>query len=269
MFTGPFAPPATPRVRPGRAPAALAILAAVATLVPSTALAEGPAPPTMSLFGTPGFIDNPPTGEALSDGELAITAAGMDGGVLRNTFTFQFSPPRLTGTFRYAAHGDGGVWDYTNYDRSFDWNFQLLRESAFLPSLSVGMRDFAGTGRYSSEYLVASKQVGPVTISGGLGWGGRLAGHPRPILEGADAIDTWEYWFTGTPELFGGLRWQVNDRLSLVAEYSRDSYQVEVDDFASPMTAHGTSARITRSGTGTSACTTPMAHKSGCVPPMR
>lgn len=221
MFTGPT-DPCTGR---GCASIALVTLAALLALSPLAARAEGPAP-SQSLFGTPGFIDNP-SGEALPDGELAITAAGMDG-VLRNTFTFQFSP-RLTGTFRYAAHGDG-FWDYTNYDRSFDWNYQILREGEILPSLSIGMRDFAGTGRYSSEYLVASKHVGPVTVSAGLGWG-RLAGHARPILEGANAIDTWEYWFTGTPEVFGGLRWQVNDRLSLVAEYSRDTYEVEAADF--------------------------------------
>ena len=213
----------------GRGAIALCTLAALGLLIPLPGLAD-PAPPpaaaTQSLFGTPGQVDNP-SGEALPDGELVITTAVLHG-TLRNTLTFQFSP-RLTGTFRYAAHGDG-FWDYTNYDRSFDWNYQLLTEGAVRPSLSIGMRDFAGTGRYSSEYLVASKHIGPVTVSAGLGWG-RLAGHPRPILEGADAIDTWEYWFTGSPEVFGGLRWQVSDKLSLVAEYSRDTYAVEAADF--------------------------------------
>ena len=181
---------------------------------------------TLSLFGTTGFIDNP-SGEALPNGEMVLTTAGLDG-VLRNSFTFQFTP-RLTGTFRYAAHGPG-FWDYINYDRSFDLNYQIVQEGELLPSISIGMRDFAGTGRYSSEYLVATKHLGPVTISGGLAWG-RLAGHARPKLEGADAIDTWKYWFTGKTQLFGGLRWQVNDRLNLVAEYSHDTYALEAADY--------------------------------------
>ena len=39
--------------------------------------------------------------------------------------------------------------------------FQLLREDedGWRPSLALGLRDFLGTGVYSTEYLVATKTV--------------------------------------------------------------------------------------------------------------
>lgn len=190
----------------------------------AAALAQSSSGTRLSSFGLPGLIDTP-TAETLEDAEIALSFATIGKGILRNTAAFQITP-RLTGSFRYAAHGrtigDGG-----NYDRSFDFSYLLLREGKYLPALAFGMRDFAGTGNYSSEYLVATKHLGPhLTLSAGVGWG-RIAGQARPVLIDGASIDTYKYWFSGEMGYFGGLHWQVNDRLSLVAEYSPDTYDYE------------------------------------------
>ena len=66
--------------------------------------------------------------------------------------------------------------DYDLFDRSFDLQFQLLKErGAWQPSLALGFRDFLGTGVYSGEYLVATQDGRQdFTVTAGVGWG-RLA----------------------------------------------------------------------------------------------
>lgn len=198
---------------------------------------------TLSFYGTPGTIDMP-NAYVLEDGEIALTSAAF-GDTVRNTFTFQITP-RLQGSFRYAYiagfNFDGG----DRFDRSFDLSYQIMRETDRMPAIAVGLRDFGGTGVYSSEYLVASKQVGPATITGGLGWG-RLAGRnaidaPLGVLAdrfesrpdaGAGGISTtgqldFDAWFRGDASPFASLSWDVSDKLTIMAEYSPDLYEQEV-----------------------------------------
>ena len=57
-------------------------------------------------------------------------------------------------------------------DKSFDAKFRLVKETNLLPSISLGLRDFAGTGVFSSEYIVMSKFLfGNIDVTGGIGWG--------------------------------------------------------------------------------------------------
>lgn len=198
----------------------------------------------LSTYGTPGLIDMP-TAETLPDGYLALTAAAFRD-TSRNTLTFQMLP-WAHGSFRYAYIRDfdrGGA--LSRYDRSFDVHFQLSRETRTTPALAIGLRDFGGTGIYASEYLVATKTIGDrLTVTGGLGWG-RLAGrggfsNPLGILGsrfktrppanaggigGTGQLD-FGNWFRGDAALFGGFRYAVNERLSLVGEYSSDAYPAE------------------------------------------
>ncbi len=208
---------------------------------------------TLSFYGTPGLMDMP-SAYVLGDGELAMTLAGF-GPNLRGTLAFQITP-RLTGAFRYSwidnFNRDGG----DRYDRSFDLAYQITRETETVPAISIGLRDFGGTGIYSSEYIVASKAITPtVTVTGGMGWG-RLAGRnavsspfafiddrfeTRPFA-GEGGIDTtgqvdFGLWFRGDVSPFGGLTWQVSDKLTLMAEYAPDLYQREVErGAAAPLT---------------------------------
>ncbi len=198
---------------------------------------------TLSFYGTPGLIDMP-NAYVLEDGEIALTTAGF-GDTLRNTFTFQFTP-RLQGSFRYSYIKGFNFGRTDIYDRSFDVSYQVIRESNLWPAVSVGLRDFGGTGIYSSEYVVATKALTPqITVTGGLGWG-RLAGRNSFASPFAGISDRFEVrpdvneggisttgqvdfgaWFRGDVAPFAGVSWAVNDKLTLLAEYSPDLYAQE------------------------------------------
>ncbi|MDX1782488.1 MAG: YjbH domain-containing protein, partial [Thalassovita sp.] len=198
-----------------------------------------PPPPGFNLYGNVGLIDMP-TADMAPDATLSTTFAHF-AGTTRNTLTFQVLP-RLSGSFRYTSI-DGlvipGSTTYdgsaTYYDRSFDLRYQLLSESSNRPALSLGLRDFIGTGRYSSEYIVASKAITPaLRITGGLGWGrlgsygaiGSMGSRPGATI-GKGGIPTYDRWFRGDFAPFGGLEWRASDRLSFKAEYSSDIYSDE------------------------------------------
>lgn len=197
---------------------------------------------TLSFYGTPGIVDMP-SARMLEDGTLALTTS-YAGKSLRNTLTFQFAP-WASGSFRYSILDDfGGAGGGNLYDRSFDLHVQLIKETPNRPSLAFGLRDIVGTGVYSGEYLVASKSFGnQVTVSGGLGWGrlgsrngfqnplgiidDRFETRPRPNQGGVGGEPNIDNWFRGDAAVFGGLVWNVNDQLSLKAEYSSDAYTRE------------------------------------------
>lgn len=62
-------------------------------------------------------------------------------------------------------------FEYQDYkDKGFNLKLKLLNEGYF-PSIAIGFNDFAGTGLYSSEYIVASYGIDNVDIHTGIGWG--------------------------------------------------------------------------------------------------
>ena len=61
--------------------------------------------------------------------------------------------------------------DQTYKDKSFNLKIKLIEETTRFPELSIGFRDFIGTGKFSSEYIVSSKKIGDFDITVGLGWG--------------------------------------------------------------------------------------------------
>ena len=62
-------------------------------------------------------------------------------------------------------------YEYQDYkDKGFNVKFRVKEEGVF-PAIAVGFNDFAGTGFYSSEYIVASYGVGKIDTHFGLGWG--------------------------------------------------------------------------------------------------
>ncbi|MGR3795596.1 YjbH domain-containing protein [Vannielia sp. SX4] len=210
------------------------------------AVAPSASAQTLSFYGTPGLVDMP-TAEALPDGSLALTTANY-GPIWRHTLTFQLSP-RVSASFRYAAQGNDPGPAIPEYDRSFDLNILLREEDAYWPAIALGLRDFGGTGIYSGEYVVASKYVTPtLQLTGGIGWG-RFAGRGRfenPLGILNDRFETrpeqdtrtgeigFDQWFRGDAAFFGGLKWHATERLTLVAEYSSDTYRLETTGRLAP-----------------------------------
>lgn len=198
--------------------------------------------PTLSFYGTPGILDMP-TATAMHDGDVSLSA-GYFGGNLRYTLTFQITP-RLSGSFRYAILDK---FDDPNnrYDRSFDLRYLLQEEGDRSPAVSVGLIDFGGSGEYASEFIAATKTFNRLQVTGGIGWG-RLStrnGFSNPLGflssgfetrpgQGKSITETGKLdfgnWFRGDAALFGGVQYQVNDRLVLSAEYSSDAYLRETE----------------------------------------
>ena len=106
----------------------------------SPAYAEQESGSLRNTYGEVGILDMP-SGHMARDGELAFTIGDIDG---LEHFGLNFvALPWFEGSFRYSrvVHG----W----YDRSFGAKFRLFREGTYMPDVSVGFRDFLGTGVYS------------------------------------------------------------------------------------------------------------------------
>lgn len=195
--------------------------------------------PSLNFYGLPGLVDMP-TAEALPDGQFVVGISNF-AGTTRTTMSFQ-ATPRITASFRYVGIQDWNSNGFSTYrDRSFDVRYLALRERKYLPAVSIGLQDFAGTGVYAGEYIVATKtfetaNAGIIKVTGGLGWG-RLGsngsiGSPfgrrgRFVAGSTGGSLSFDQWFRGPVAPFGGVEWQVNDKLGFKAEYSSDAYRPE------------------------------------------
>ncbi|WP_259969816.1 YjbH domain-containing protein [Leisingera caerulea] len=204
-------------------------------------------PPSLNFYGSPGIIDMP-SAEMLPDGQYAVTYSWF-GGTSRYNITFQ-ALPWLSASFRYNGIQDLGLFGFdTYYDRGFDVRARLWRERRWLPEVTLGLQDFAGTGVYAAEYFAATKRFeaaalgwgrapGRLKLTAGLGWG-RLGSHgaigstggPRPSFVGGSTGGklATDQWFRGDVAPFAGFEWQPDARWSLKAEYSTDAYETETE----------------------------------------
>jgi hypothetical protein len=189
------------------------------------------------LYGTPGLIDMP-TAQSADDAEIAATISHF-AGTTRTTLSFQISP-RLSGSFRYSRIEKFLSDKASLYDRSFDLRYRMIDEGAYRPAIAIGLQDIIGTGIYSGEYIVATKQIMPTfEVTAGLGWGrlGSSDGFSNPLgfiderfesrpggFTGTGGQIESARWFRGDAALFGGIKWQATDELRLMAEYSSDAY---------------------------------------------
>ena len=220
------------------------ISAATLALAVLSAPAMAQSRPTLNLSGTTGLIDLP-SGEQQPDGFLTLDHGEL-GPIFRNTLSFQITP-RLSGSFRYLGvhHWNrlfcppdcgGANAFHTYFDRNFDLSYQILTERKYRPAVSIGLQDFIGTGLSAAEYIAATKSFGPrLKVTAGLGFG-RLGSYgalgapfgPRPKPDvGNGGNLNYKEWFRGDMAPFGGLEYQISDRLNLKAEYSSDNYDEE------------------------------------------
>ena len=208
----------------------------IATIIPCLVSSSETKPVTANNFGLPGIIDLP-TARRFSDGELVVTQQ-LHKSLARTGISFQ-ALPRLGLSFRYTGHGNTGREAYgrTNHDRSFDAHLPLIDEGKYMPAISIGLRDFIGTGWYSSEYLVSTKSFRKFEITGGLGFG-RLAGRgafSNPLNIFSSRFDRRDSnavgrggtlgtinWFQGDASSFYGVQYYPSDKITISAEYTPD-----------------------------------------------
>lgn len=158
--------------------------AGIALLLLSTAVADAahaadwepfPATRFVNDFGGVGLVQTP-TARFAADGQLYFGGSRVY--PYERYFVTVQATPWMEASLRYTSVDNRLYSDVPDFsgeqsykDRGLDVKLRLLKEGRVLPALAVGGRDFLGTGLFSSEYFVASKDIGPFDASFGIGWG--------------------------------------------------------------------------------------------------
>ena len=71
---------------------------------------------------------------------------------------------------RYCGVESDPVCAQDSKDKGFNVKFKVRDEDRF-PAIAIGINDIAGTGYYSSEYIVGSYGINRIDLHFGLGWG--------------------------------------------------------------------------------------------------
>ena len=199
---------------------------------------------TASNWGSVGLLQTP-TARMRGVGEFSLSFSHTYPYTLGNVFMQPFE--WLETGFRYTdisnvLYGPVSLSGNQSYkDKSVDFKIRLMTESAYVPQVSVGIRDVTGTGLFAGEYLVGSKRTGSFDWSLGLGWGylgarGDIRNPLGRLRESFDAreatVGTGKFafasYFRGPTALFGGVQYQTPmEKLVLKLEYDGNNYKHE------------------------------------------
>jgi len=185
----------------------------------------------ISFDGVEGAILTP-SARISSEGELrfSFSRTNPDRKIIINSTPFDW----LEASFFYV---DVAGKNYPGFNQSYkDKGFNtkiVLKQEGLLPALALGLNDFAGTGIYSSEYLVLSKYFNNFDLSFGMGWGeygdGYKLSNPLKYINSTYEIrninvdslggnfDVTKY-FSGPATLFGSVKVNIGKNLILIAE---------------------------------------------------
>ena len=188
---------------------------------------------TKNNHGISGLI-NLPNANFSEEGNASMT---IFRGEPDRKYTFTFSPfDWMEGGFYYSditgkEYGNGYLQSYK--DKGFNVKFKLKDQDKY-PAIALGFNDFAGTGIYSSEYLVSSYRLNNINFTLGLGWG-NLAGSAtftNPLSQLSDSFlerqtnygeggdFNFDSYFAGeNASVFGGLEYTLNSKFKLKAEF--------------------------------------------------
>jgi len=221
------------RLRPFIVAAALGAVLQPRGAWPQAPGEAAPFAPSYDDWGEHGLLQTP-SARTGRDGDFAFTYSHVHPYDRYNLF---FTPlPWFEGGVRYTAITNrlfGAVQpglppaalpptNQTYKDKSVDLKIRLAPESADFPETAIGFRDVAGTGFFSSEYLVFNRRYYDFDFSAGLGWGYMSSratlGNPlgllshsfkvRPAANGAGAF-TLDYFRGPHVALFGGVEYHT------------------------------------------------------------
>ena len=200
--------------------------------------------PRRNHYGGVGLMQTP-TARMAAEGETVVMYADTDE-YQRYTVSMQVLPWLQASAFYtrfpnrlYSNRPDfSGSNTYT--DKGFDIKFRLWQEREWLPEVSVGFSDFAGTGLFDGEYIAASKRYGAFDFTLGLGFGrhgasdnisnpfcevaDRFCDRPTRTLGTGSQLD-FDRYFSGPAGVFGGVEYQTPwEPLRLMVEYDANDY---------------------------------------------
>ena len=130
--------------------------------------------PTAYNYGNTGIIEMP-NARMMPEASLRFSFSSS----FPHEFTSLTASPFnwLEATYRYVEIKNQlyGPSSYSGNqslkDKGFDIKALIKEETYYFPAIAGGLRDLAGTGEFSSEYLVSSKKIGSLDLSIGIGWG--------------------------------------------------------------------------------------------------
>ena len=180
--------------------------------------------PSFSNYGTIGLLSSP-SARFLPEGTVAFSWTSMQPYLRGSIVAYPFE--WMEASYQYADINNqlystsfAFSGNQTFKDKGFDVKLRMFEETDSIPAIAIGLRDLAGTGLFSSEYIVGSKRVGNIDFTVGLGWG-TLSGNSsfdNPLWSLSDEFLTRESvkgskggeftvksFFSGPMGSFGGL----------------------------------------------------------------
>lgn len=194
--------------------------------------------PSSSNYGNTGILEIP-NARMMQEASLRFNFSSS----FPNEFTSLTASPFnwLEASYRYVEiknqlYGPAAYSGNQSYkDKGFDLKALISNETYFFPSIAIGLRDIAGTGLFSSEYIVSTKRIQNLDLTLGLGWGdlGRDNNISNPLTPLNDSFDkrkvestgqggTFDFnkWFSGETAIFGGIEYDLPKQgLRLKLEY--------------------------------------------------
>jgi hypothetical protein len=184
-----------------------------------------------------------PTADSKQEGSISLT---LNRNNIWKFGTLSVSPFNwLEASYFYYRPSDL-KWEGNNVpghflDKGFNVKFKYKPKNNNRPNLAIGLDDFAGTGLFTREYIVATQDLRDIKVTAGLGWGKFVGeksfGNPLNFL--SDKLDTrpsssirfggtpsYDKWFRGNTALFGGLEYFIpnQNKLSIKLEYDPYNY---------------------------------------------
>jgi hypothetical protein len=191
-------------------------------------------------YGIVGLIHTP-TARTYNEGVHGITVYS---GTPNTTITLSANPfDWFEASFFYTNVEDRPYcYDFTSEtclqdfkDKGFNVKLRL-KEQGKLPAIAIGLQDFAGTGIYSSEYIVGSYGINRTDFHFGLGFGlldgsdlsfknpltyisDKFNDRPKLFAEQGGSFQPSRYYSGETTSPFFGVSHALTNKLLLKAEY--------------------------------------------------
>jgi len=193
-------------------------------------------------FGQVGLIQTP-TANSKKEGTASLT---LNKNNIWKFGTLSVSPfDWLEASYFYYRPSDL-EWTATGVaghylDKGFNVKFKYTPKNNNLPHIAIGLDDFAGTGYFTREYIVATQELRDMRVSVGVGWG-KFAGtssfdnplsflsdslKSRPDVSGnynLGGTPSYDKWFRGDAALFGGVEYFFPKVIGLSMKLEYDTY---------------------------------------------
>jgi len=164
---------------------------------------------TFSNYGTVGLIQMP-SARLQDAGSIGFTWSVMQpylrGSIVATPFSW------MEASYQYTDVNNKLYSEFVEFsgkqsykDKGIDAKFLLLREKDYTPAIAFGFRDLGGSGLFGAEYVVASKLIGNVDLTAGIGWGilsGNSISNPMKIF--SKKFETERVLDSGTGDSQGG-----------------------------------------------------------------